>query len=102
MKCLLLFHFLFLSTNFSNGSVGAGGFLVRLSCLVLNLKPFEKLLVIKIVTDTECGNRESFKYCSQTYIVKQGNFHSCHVTSVFQSPAGKLMGTSTAVAQIFA
>lgn len=68
---------------------------------MLILKPFEKLLVIKIVTDAECGNRESFKYCSQTYIVKQGSFHSCHVTSVFQSPAGKLIGTSTAVAQIF-
>lgn len=58
-------------------------------------------MVIKTVTDAEYGNRESLKYCSQTYIVKQGSFHSCHVNSVFQSSAGKLMGTSTSVAHIF-
>lgn len=47
---------------------------MRLSCSAVILKQLEKLLVIKIVTDAECGNREAFKYSQPNLCCQTGKF----------------------------
>jgi len=71
---VLLFSLLFLSTNFSTDVAGVGDLLVRLSCSAIIPKQFEKLLVIKIVTDAERGNREVFKHLQQNLRCQSGKF----------------------------
>lgn len=53
---------------------------MRLSCLAVILKQSEKLLVIKIVTDAECGNRGAFGCLQQNLHIQTGkySFLSCN------------------------